>query len=55
MAPGVRAILDTNLVTAADVPPLDGDLAVSVVTVASCTSAFWWHGSPPSVLNDCAG
>ena len=30
----MRAILDTNLVIAADVPPLDGDLAVSVVTVA---------------------
>ena len=30
----MRAILDTNLVVAADVPPLDGDLAVSVVTVA---------------------
>ena len=30
----MRAILDTNLVIATDVPPLDGDLAVSVVTVA---------------------
>jgi predicted nucleic acid-binding protein len=34
VATRVRAILDTNLVIAADVPPLDGDLAVSVVTVA---------------------
>jgi predicted nucleic acid-binding protein len=30
----VRAILDTNLVIATDLPSLDGDLAVSVVTVA---------------------
>jgi predicted nucleic acid-binding protein len=30
----VRAVLDTNLVIATDVPPLDGDLAISVVTVA---------------------
>jgi toxin FitB len=34
VATGVRAIVDTNLVIAADVPPLDGDLAVGVVTVA---------------------
>jgi toxin FitB len=31
---GMRAVLDTNLVIATDVPPLDGELAVSVVTVA---------------------
>jgi toxin FitB len=30
----MRAILDTNLVIATDVPPLDGDLAISVVTIA---------------------
>lgn len=30
----MRAVLDTNLVIAADLPPLDGDLAISVVTVA---------------------
>jgi toxin FitB len=31
---GVRAVLDTNLVIATDVPPLPGELAISVVTVA---------------------
>jgi toxin FitB len=30
----MRAVLDTNLVIATDVPPLDGDLAISVVTIA---------------------
>jgi predicted nucleic acid-binding protein len=30
----LRAILDTNLVIAADVPVLEGELAISVVTVA---------------------
>jgi toxin FitB len=30
----MRAILDTNLVIATDVSPLDGDLAISVVTIA---------------------
>jgi toxin FitB len=30
----VRAVLDTNLVIADDVPPLAGELAISVVTVA---------------------
>ena len=30
----VRAILDTNLVIAADVPVLEGELAISIVTVA---------------------
>jgi predicted nucleic acid-binding protein len=30
----VRAVLDTNLVIATDVPPLDGELAISVVTLA---------------------
>jgi len=30
----VRAVLDTNLVIATDVPPLPGELAISVVTVA---------------------
>jgi predicted nucleic acid-binding protein len=30
----VRAILDTNLVIATDVPPLPGDLAISVATIA---------------------
>jgi toxin FitB len=34
MVPGVRALLDTNLVIATGVPPLAGDLAISVVTVA---------------------
>jgi toxin FitB len=30
----MRAVLDTNLVIATDVSPLDGDLAISVVTIA---------------------
>jgi len=30
----VRAVLDTTLVIATDVPPLEGELAISVVTVA---------------------
>jgi len=30
----VRAVLDTNLVIATDVPPLDGELAISAVTIA---------------------
>lgn len=30
----MRAVLDTNLVIATDVPALQGDLAISVVTVA---------------------
>jgi toxin FitB len=30
----MRAVLDTNLVIATDVPTLDGDLAISVVTIA---------------------
>lgn len=30
----MRAVLDTNLVIATDVPPLEGELAISVVTVA---------------------
>jgi toxin FitB len=30
----VRAVLDTNLVIATDVPPVGGDLAISAVTVA---------------------
>jgi predicted nucleic acid-binding protein len=30
----VRAVLDTNLLIATDVPVLEGDLAISVVTVA---------------------
>lgn len=30
----MRAVLDTNLVIATDVPVLEGDLAISVVTVA---------------------
>jgi predicted nucleic acid-binding protein len=30
----MRAVLDTNLVIATDVPRLDGDLAISVVTIA---------------------
>ena len=30
----LRAVLDTNLVIAADVPVLEGELAISVVTVA---------------------
>lgn len=34
MVPGVRSLLDTNLVIATGVPPLAGDLAISVVTVA---------------------
>lgn len=34
MAAGVRAILDTSVVIATDVPPLDGELAVSMVTLA---------------------
>ena len=34
MVPGVRALLDTNLVIATGVPPLAGELAISVVTVA---------------------
>jgi predicted nucleic acid-binding protein len=34
VVPGVRALLDTNLVIATGVPPLAGELAISVVTVA---------------------
>lgn len=34
MVAGVRAVLDTNLVIATDVPPLGGELAISVVTIA---------------------
>jgi toxin FitB len=34
VVPGVRALLDTNLVIATGVPPLGGELAISVVTVA---------------------
>lgn len=34
MVVGVRAVLDTNLVIATDVPALPGELAVSVVTMA---------------------
>lgn len=30
----MRAILDTNLVVATDVPPLPGELAISIATVA---------------------
>jgi hypothetical protein len=30
----VRAVLDTNLVIATDVPPLAGELAISVATIA---------------------
>lgn len=30
----MRAVLDTNLVIATDVPPLPGELAISVVTMA---------------------
>ncbi|MGI9003571.1 MAG: type II toxin-antitoxin system VapC family toxin [Pseudonocardia sp.] len=30
----MRAVLDTTLVIATDVPPLEGELAISVVTVA---------------------
>ena len=30
----MRAILDTNLVIATDVPPLPGELAISIATVA---------------------
>ncbi len=30
----MRAILDTNLVIATDVPPLEGELAISAVTLA---------------------
>ena len=30
----MRAVLDTNLIIATDVPSLEGDLAISVVTVA---------------------
>jgi predicted nucleic acid-binding protein len=31
---GVRAILDTSVVIATDVPPLEGELAISAVTLA---------------------
>jgi predicted nucleic acid-binding protein len=34
MAGDVRAVLDTSVVLASDVPPLDGDLAVSAATLA---------------------
>ena len=34
MGERVRAILDTSVVIAADVPPLEGELAVSAVTLA---------------------
>jgi predicted nucleic acid-binding protein len=31
---GVRAVLDTSVVIATDVPPLEGELAISAVTLA---------------------
>lgn len=34
MGQRVRAVLDTSIVIATDVPPLEGELAVSVVTLA---------------------
>lgn len=34
MGTSVRALLDTSVVIAADVAPLDGDLAISAVTLA---------------------
>jgi hypothetical protein len=32
--PALRAILDTSILTATDVPPLDGELAISVMSLA---------------------
>lgn len=34
MGPHVKAILDTSIVLATDVPELDGDLAISAATIA---------------------
>jgi hypothetical protein len=51
----MRAVLDTNLVIATDVPPLDGDLAISVVTIASCTSVCSSLVISAPVRNGCGG
>jgi predicted nucleic acid-binding protein len=34
VGPSVRAVLDTSVVIATDVPPLDGELAISAITLA---------------------
>jgi hypothetical protein len=57
----MRALLDTSVVIATDVPPLDGDLAISAVTLAELhsgvlvASVFLSRKSAKFVPNGCVG
>jgi toxin FitB len=43
---GVRALLDTSIVLADDVPPLDGELAISTATLAELQFGVLMTSSP---------